>query len=257
MSRINFHSPSGTIEIRGSERAWAGRLCSNLLNIALDWQLDTFSKPHPLLDFIADTHYLHKTSREHLVESAETAVVVDLSFNLPDGTSIDSFHLSLNTAYQMGNDTVKFLARVHGQSEVHGFVEGHNRAWLANIIDQGLASGPLRTYDGAFTNTWADLSTMLRQRDDEPVVMSYSVCESFPNRYVANCDDTNSHIDWYDLSDEQQWILGMQGLRNSDAGCTYGLELKPDNWDHFIFHNGMNGYQLLALALQQQERMTS
>ncbi|GAA4304598.1 hypothetical protein GCM10023178_11830 [Actinomadura luteofluorescens] len=36
---------------------------------------------------------------------------------------------------------MRFLARLHAQCELHGYVEGPNRAWLADVIDQGPAAG--------------------------------------------------------------------------------------------------------------------
>jgi hypothetical protein len=39
---------------------------------------------------------------------------------------------------------VRFLARLHGQCEVHGWVAGKNRAWLADIIETGRETAILR-----------------------------------------------------------------------------------------------------------------
>jgi hypothetical protein len=142
------------------------------------------------------------------------------------------------------------MARLHGQCELHAYVEGANRAWLADIIERGRETDVLRPQ-----MKWEQVAEFLRSRDDCPVVTSYSVCDQFPNRHVAGWvapmskyEDTGEEYEdtdaWYDLPEAERWQRAMDGLRAQGNG----LELKPDNWNTFHFRDGVNGFQLRRIA---------
>ena len=101
------------------------------------------------------------------------------------GVSLDPSSVSLNTALALGSDPVRLAAKIHGWCEVHAWFDGPDRAWAADIIDQGLAAGIYRRghpADAGYSQGWEQVQALLRERDDEPVVMSYSVCDQFPNQ---------------------------------------------------------------------------
>ncbi|MER6813572.1 hypothetical protein ABT299_30250 [Spirillospora sp. NPDC000708] len=79
---------------------------------------------------------------------------------------------------------------------LHG---GPNRAWLADVIEQGLADGVLRravryqphpdTPRKEWPSRemgWDEATALLRARDDEPTVVSSSFCDRFPNEDIAD-----------------------------------------------------------------------
>lgn len=278
MSRIYFHSQDGTAEVRGSERAHAGVTCANLALVML--HLDPF-RTDRILQFIAPSHYLHKSSLDRAMKSFETCFAIgELTFNLPDGTTADAFTVGLDTCLTVGSDVVKFMARLHGQCEIHGYVEGPNRRWLADIVDQGLDDGLLRRESG-----WESVVKLLLSADDKPVVTSYSVCDGFPNRrnldlcwhclrprgeHLKNerigdgdlwtCSDVTSvernpftsittleddAIDrWHALPVGERWRQAVGQLRSETAK---GLEWRPDNWQTFQFQ-GVTAMSLRAMA---------
>lgn len=187
MSRVYFHSQHGTAELRGSERAYADFIVTSLTTAALDYGAWP-GRSDPLEQFIRNGPRDPKDLGMHLRHS-------NTHFELPDGQKIDGFALTLNTAVIVGNDVIRLLARLHGQCEVHGYVEGPHRAWLASVISRGRADNILRSDAG-----WEAVGALLASRDDEPVVTSYSVTDQFPNAYVAGyTDDTRGVDTWYEL----------------------------------------------------------
>jgi hypothetical protein len=115
-----------------------------------------------------------------------------------EGEKVDLFGSQLDTAIALGNDQLKFAARLHGQCEVHCYIEGQNREWLAGIIEQGLEQGIYRREQG-----WESVVSLLRNGCNSPVVLSYSVCDQFPS--------------------EDDWDKAMDDLRSPD------LELNPES----------------------------
>lgn len=202
MSRIYFHSPSGTAEIRGSERAWFGCL-TNALGIAplrsdllevrdlVAWKGDAPRRDAQMVEL-----YLSVGAHKHeFIIGAERA---------------NCWDTILNTCIAIGNDALCLATRLHAQCEIHAWVQGSDRAWLAGVIRQGLSDGVFRSDQG-----WPELITFLHERYDEPVVTSYSVCDQFPNRFAANEGDDEA---WYALLPEEQWSLALAGVQVMQFG---------------------------------------
>jgi len=229
VSRVYFHSPSGEAELRGSERAYAGCLVDRLALACLD--PDGFDMRERLLPLVPLTSYLHAVKAEHFPRSFETWWGRHPLRAHPRWGDVpyDTFTMSLNTAVVMGSDTIELLARLHGTCEIHGYVEGEHREWLAEIIDEGRETKVLRPDQG-----WEDVAALLRSRGDEPVVMSYSVCDQFPDAALAIAAGTWSapegdedHDAWYNLTAEEQWRLAMDGLRRTGEGS---VDVHPEMW---------------------------
>jgi hypothetical protein len=263
MSRVYFHSPSNeAAELRGSERHHASfvvnQIALGLLNV------DGHGREEQLRAWLPQNHYLRRTQPGLFVRSYETAFFVggDESLIIKDGEPVNVWELALNTAMAIGNDTVRFFARLHAQCEVHGYVEGYNREWLAAIIDEGRKTGLYRVNQG-----WESVTAALRVCDTEPMVMSYSVCDGFPNPYVGDWmpelpeGQTWSSLPleqqreqevrqeaWYDLPREEQWERSLRALRGKP---NRGLELTPDHWSDFRFGHNMAVWDLFDTERQE------
>lgn len=232
MSRIYFHEQYGEAEVFGSERAYAGILCAELGRAVLGVYGSTLNTER--YRAILPDGAFPLNERDDVVFMRSLSAYLSGSndgvLKIP-GTdrTMEVWLLGLNTAAAMGNDALILLAKIHAQCEIHGYVEGPNRAWLASIIERGLELAVLREkVKGGYSTGWRDVVTLLRSRDDVPVVTSYSVCDQFPNRHVADWHDENDGDDWYDLGNDEQWKLALAGLRAGKPAD--GLEWSPETW---------------------------
>ncbi len=260
-----FHSPSGTEEVYGTERHYFNWLCNRALLAILNLGTDTESKPHPLRHAFPTSHYTARCRGKEWAATAETAIVAGIIFDddsLTIGDRRSSFGTAaLNTALAIGGDQLKLAARLHGQCEIHAFVEGPNRMWLANIIEIGLRRNIFRANTG-----WEGVVELLQSSSKEPVVTSYSVCDQFPNSGVAiqasvwsppeTTDEDEGDDGWYELPESEQWRLAMDALRIKNQNG-YKIELKPDDWEDYHFVDGVTAFDIVdhfnSLAVSHSE----
>lgn len=163
------------------------------------------------------------------------SIVSDTNF-LINGHKINAWVTGLNTAIVMGSRPVQLATRIYAQCELHCWIESRDRVWLDEIIGEGLAIGIYR--QGA----WADVRRLLLEGDDGPVVLAYSVTDSFPNRYIN--EETATRIaeeDWYELPGEERWDIALADLRR----CRPWARIGPDTLDS-CFEQGLTVYDLLA-----------
>lgn len=262
MSSIGFHSPQGTVSIHGPERANAHILCSDLLVMALGIQheQDTEHRRSSLRRLVPGL-YQKETGSEWIHHSINFLRDFELYIRSDSRAGlihyrggINAFHAALNTAIVAGSDPIRLLARIDAQCELHGYVEGKNRAWLAGIVEEGIAQNILRTaYDGsAYKDSeddwwgWQRLVQMLQEREDEPVVMSHSSGDHFPNLGILHEDGQSfSQKKWYALSSDEQWEQAMTALRHMNE--SQHLEISPDALPSDKWGNGLSGYDLRAM----------
>jgi hypothetical protein len=145
---------SGTVRVGGAERAWAASLCTDMMEgvLALDHFPSFKDAPlSTLLRMLKPGHYVHdiiKTGDPHRVAKAlQTSLSVELGGHMLEwnGQPVEVFAIALNTALALGSDAVRFSARMHGSCEIHAWVDGRNRWWISDIIEEGLASGVTRS----------------------------------------------------------------------------------------------------------------
>ncbi len=261
MSRVYFHSPSGEAELWGGERAWLGLLVSD---IALGFigvhdcdRMRQLIKPGD--ELLNERYYPRQSEQITWTDRLKMSLRVGdgdgtLAWN---GKPISSFSLLLNTACAVGSDAVKLAARIHGQCELHCYVEGTDRAWLAGIIGQGLESGVFRrkTRYPDRSEDWECVTAFLLARDDEPVVLSYSACEQFPNPYEAGWTPPageDIYDSWSDLPQQDQWGIAMTALRRQGGG----LRMDPAKWAGFKFGHELSMLDLLAADWQERLERT-
>lgn len=227
MSRIYFHHPDKTVELEGPERAWFGSICDRMNRAALGagermWDdsvahiramcLDARIRTLPARDLLgAICDWMGALHQERGV----------LGWN---GHKLDLFHLQLNSALAMGGNAVKLAARLHAQCEIHAWVDGPDRAWMADIIEVGLEDGVFRWKVRDYYNGWQGVIDMLRSDAREPVVTSYSVSDYFPY---------DSRMSFHDALSE---------LRESNPT----LQIKPSNFKNYRFGTGISGLDLMA-----------
>lgn len=246
MSSIQFHSlkPNNTVEVRGCERHLFGNFCARLTWGFLEPFTGEYGNEKSILrNIFPSSHYVH--SLGGFRQNAQTALLVgDIKLQLGDKI-FSAFDLALNTALSLGSDCVRLAARLHGQCEIHAYIKGENRRWLAGIIRSGRASGFFRADMG-----WEAVIDLLEADDTESVVTSYSVTDSFPNQSVADfCSDDEDA--WYSLSFEKQWEMAIAGLYAQG-----GLELRPENWDTIRFGIGINACHLIDELLKTKAAYT-
>lgn len=240
MSRIYFTSLDGEVEILGRERAHMGVTVDNMTT-GLFAHID---QPR-VSRFIKPGHYLHGTDQRAWHESFRTAWGVGgsgLGLTI-DGEVHHPWHISLQTAVDVGGDPLNLFARIHATCEIHGYFAGEHRSWVADIIEQGRKIGLYRANMG-----WEGLVEFLRSNSTNPVVMSYSVCDGFPNPYVAGVEtndeeETQEEIEWYDLPFEEQFDRAFKGLVASNSQ----VDIHPDT-----FHTRGFGYEVNAFWFLDQ-----
>jgi hypothetical protein len=251
VSTLYFHSPSGTAEVRGTEahhmRNLVHDLTLGLLRIRWDKDIDR------MLQLLPPDHSMRIIKRDQLAPWAEmfgTYWRTSSEDFVWRGHCLNSFEISLNTALAIGGWPLWLVARLAGQAELHAWVDGPNRKWLAGIIDDGLQAGLFR--DGA---GWDGVTALLRDRDGEEVVTSYSITGGFPDSDLAKWDrpvmPEGCHAEnfefvvesaWAGMSDAERWTAGMAGLR-ADTG---NLELSPDEEKDRRFGCGVTAFDLTA-----------
>lgn len=253
MSRIYFHSPDvkddgDDVEVRGAERAHLGWLTGSCLITSVGPLLDYGDRPHWIRKLLGPKHYLNLDPSERVLQPRfEQAMEVVLrvgndDFFFSDGSSMQIYTVGLNTAIAMGGDPLKMAARLHGQCEIHSYVEGKNRGWLADIILRGRSTGVLRADMG-----WEGVVQLLKKSNQHPIVTSYSVCEGFPNyRLISDSKDwTPQQKDEYNEAPRsEKWDRSMAALRTQSTEHGMTQEMFPEDWDDFYFRKPINGFNL-------------
>jgi hypothetical protein len=236
VSRIYFQTKNAEAEVYGTERAHMGALITDLATtILIDGMVGSADHVRRLLP---TGSYMDRVSDRDFTHMLRCYLGVGEPLLYRD-EKIDPFVMALDTALTLGGDPLRLYARVHGQCEIHGYVEETNRQWLARIVREGLATNLFRAGPVGRRTGWEDVIALLEDPDGGPVVSSYSVTEDFPNLGVAGIDDEEA---WDTLSDDEQWDLAVAGLRGMSE--EHGLEWKPDGWSEFRF-GGVTAFDLL------------
>lgn len=246
MSRVYFHSRTGeTAEVYGSERLHFASVCDGIFISILKPYAKEYGAPSRLRKLVPGHYALDNWERSW--EYAFLSFGSQEAIQIGD-QAISPFSAALNTALMLGSDPLKLGARLHGQCEIHAYVEGQNRKWLAGIIEQGLRDKFYRSESG-----WESAIALLLKSSRQPIVTSYSVCEQFPNSSVAGyeyplLDGGEKDWDaWDEIPYRKRWDMAIEGLRASGGG----LELKPDNWNTLRMGAGFTAFDLIEYATKE------
>lgn len=238
MSHVTFTTRNGDrAEVPSGERAYAMSLSAAINMAILDVKRNE-SGPRWLRDMCDPPP---GRDLAHWMDGGESRCKA--SFVLPDKRKILAYHVFLNTLIKMGSDPLRFLARFEGTCELHGWVAGWNRYWLADVVDNGRKSNILRSEMG-----WEDVTKLLRSGDAHPVVMSFSASEPFPNQLLASFSPFSSS--WEQDSFHDQFGLAFAGLTRNKENSD--LEITPENLGTAFFgeDDGFSAFDLNALRAE-------
>jgi len=258
MSAIYFTSPDREIWVRGSERA----NLSGLVNDVTEGLLHLRDSTHVdrLASLVSPSHYMAKHPRTGpgmtwpMAYCLSMAHGSELDGNLIEyrGRRIDEFMVSLNSALVIGSDPLRLAARLHAQCELHAWVSGPDRAWLAGVIEDGLESGIFRhglfREDSEFPSRqvwdavgWDRVIDLLREDDSSPVVTSNSSGDGFPEK------PTGFKGSWSSLDYSRRWTVAIE-----ERGL--GLRLNPDGWKTYRFGHRLSALDLTAPDFEDRIR---
>lgn len=234
MSEIAWRSPSEKrVRLEGCERGWMSQMARNagFSVLGIEWG-------RPLEPWIYEALVEPGFENGPHAAMALSANIYRLRFRTPDGSQHNAWAVCLNTLYEMGNEHVRLLTKLDGHCEENAFVEGKNRAWLANVIEAGREWSVYREAVG-----WERVVELLRKRDDEPVVTSYSSTGlDFPGVEAAGWRSCNSEHDRFGiLSEKEQWAICMDHIRSTGY-----LEISPLSLAKQGFGTGVSAFGLYA-----------
>jgi hypothetical protein len=251
MSSITFNARNHSAVLRGSERYHMSSIVSGVAAaVAKEITAEIFLKVgNP-------GHYLHRAAaaavaaknayaeRRTYEEQRDTSLKVGGMMGEELFPGHDQFTTELNTAIMLGSAQVALFARLHGQSEIHLWIEDGDGPAIADVVERGVQKGLCRDEQG-----WDKVLELLRTPDVGIIVTSYSVTDSFPNNDIAVDDrlpekpdytnypkmgaDEKERVDglagdmeeiWYEtFTDDDRWNAAVRGLREKDQG----LRLDP------------------------------
>lgn len=200
----------------------------------------------------------HGYSHDELKRAVQNFLRItwNAQLTVPGGEETNVLAMAANTAIAGGSDPLRLLARLDAQSELFVYILGADRAWIASIIEEGLKSGLMRTWGKeSETGGWTSLAARLRTRDDENVVVSYSVTDSFPTlperlRHLEDNEEGWAAQDsWYDIPRAERWDEGFAELADWQR-------LDPADWATYTFTPGINAFQV-GQAFNLAERAAS
>lgn len=237
MSRVYFHMLDGTVEVHGSERHRAAQLVEGIGAAILSPYVERLG--------LDRTYERSGMLRAYLAMADGKLKYGDREFN--------GWHLLLNTALDTGNEQICFLTKFHAQCEVHAWVAGEHRAWLAGVVERAIENKLVRPEvpgldpSRKFSTGWRELVDALRRTAEHPVVMSYSGTEQFPGPQFWRGDEENPVPQdeseraeaFYDHSEVRQWDLCMLAIWN--------MQMTPENLCTYGFGDGMSAFGLAEI----------
>lgn len=275
MSALHFHTEDTTAHVWGGEWSW-------LDGLAKKTSLGFLNPQHnheTLRPLIRDGHELRDGYQTGLGCVVTWASWFGTSWRVDGdrfiewrGRPLSCSRISLNTAAAVGGEAFRFAIRLAGQGDIHCWIDGPDRAWAADLIDEGLEVGYLRRQPAPSNPVdigWGGVADLLRASDDGAVVCSYSVEGGFPSpkaagfkppmpdgwrpdgwseREWAGIDYQNEYWDehvwelWGEFGKAEQWQRALDGLKARPAA---NLQIQPGG-GRFHFGPNLTVFDLLA-----------
>lgn len=233
MGTIRFHTQDRTVALSGRARHAMQRIVTNITIGAILARLGDLDNVQKWLVSVLPQKYknCYETRKMALFDLQGVFNCWEQKLDINGEITIANI-VALNTALAIGCDPVKLLARLDGQCEIHCWVDGGNREWLANVIIDGLNKHIYNNEHG-----WGNVVELLLNEKSSPVVCSYSVTDKFPNfGYIPkNHPESLSEDDFDALPVNEAWDLCMIGLKERES---HKLELAPESFSGFSYHEG-------------------
>lgn len=173
----------------------------------------------------------------------------DVSVNSPTSRGAANVReMHINTVIAKHPAVFALAARIVGQCEVNVWIAGEHRGWLADLIEQGMATAyppphaePYLRATTVFSDSkdwksrydgWAALCAMLRDAGDGIVVLDYSVTDGFPDaRWAAHPGEPGKRFRrwWDETTPEKRWNASARGLVTYTRTGPWMLQISPDN----------------------------
>lgn len=307
MSRIYFHSEhDGTAEVRGTERAHMDFQMEHMAKGALELTMGHHfgSLYEKFVPFINPEGRLGAVAEKGFDEALASIMINRSFFDYAPtfvfkGKPIKLTSLIANTVMAVGSDPMRLVPKIHFTCESHGYVQGFHRKWLADVIEEGLEERVLRrgywdtkdetaylrqTMNMEVTEDamkpvfrsfgWDDVAALLRASTKGPVVMSFSVCEGFPNAYTGDWmpawpegveekwdalteeqqkERSERSEAWYDLPESKQWAISVKGLKDPKRKL-FNEPLTPQNLRTYRFGHELSFLDLISGDLEMVAR---
>jgi hypothetical protein len=296
MSYVAFHFAEGEVlHLRGMERGYLGHLADSTAVGAIGLTAGTFGgvgrvleQIYPFLD--KDFHQgwppSDKSLQQRFADNLQNSFFDRPLFSWK-GKAIATWPLMLNTALAVGSSPIRMAAKIHATCEIHGRIEGPDRAWVADVIEEGLRSCLYRPgffttknpmaeliigskQEGTLTEEdkeqvfvsmgWTEIVEQLRKSDQGAVVMSYSVTDGFPDppkEWMPTGtppEDWDQVYDWRweewgDLSYEEQFRLALDEIKatSGNASISKWTELN-------LFQHELNLFDLIRGDIPKIEK---
>jgi hypothetical protein len=279
MSYVAFHFAEGkALHLRGMERAFLSHRVESLAIGAIGLTPGVFGRTEIVLEqiypFLDEAFHRGRTPKDEGLQEVFARDLQNAIFERPlfswKGRSIALWPLILNTAILAGSSPIRLAAKIHGTCEIHGRIEGPDRAWAADVIDEGLAS---KIYRKDFTTTknpmaellagskhadaltkddmqpvfvsmgWTEIVEQLRASNQGAVVMSYSVTDDFlrpPKIWAPEGtppEDPDEVYGWRweefeNLPAEEQFRLSLEEVRETSGNASLSRETEMGLFQH-------------------------
>lgn len=213
MSHIAFHTKGREpVKLRGSERAHFSILSVDIAAATLPRGLDmvpNFINLVPLKD-------RERWAPQLTAERYDSWVPIYLSSHSQtklqfNGELHHCTETVLNTIIAMESDVMSLMVKIDGKCEVHGWFAPEDHSWFAAVMRRGLDNNLLRGNSG-----WEAVIELFESDLSEPIVMSYSVTDGFPNPHICDVSEEDED-EWFEhTTEDEKWDMSMLALRRTD-----------------------------------------